>query len=121
MLTASHQQEHPPDAETFSVAVHPHGDQVDRELRQLRATGFADIERVAAGPDATGWSPREQAILTAVDELHATRDVTEATWERLRSHLDDVRLIELVLLAGHYEMLATAIGTLRIQQDTPRR
>src|SRR5207248_4751109 len=29
----------------------------------------ADIERVMAGPDAVGWSPREHALLTACDEL----------------------------------------------------
>ena len=95
----------------------------DHHVRLGKRAGLTDteIERVAAGPDAAGWSPREHVILTAVDELHAMRDISDATWERLRAHLDDVRLIELVLLAGHYEMLATAIGTLRIQPDARRR
>ena len=95
----------------------------DHHVRLGRRAGLSDgeIERVAAGPGADGWSPREQAILTAVDELDATSDISDATWERLRAHLDDRRLIELVLLVGHYEMLATAIGALRIQPDVPRR
>jgi AhpD family alkylhydroperoxidase len=76
-----------------------------------------DLRRIAEGPAASGWSDREQAILAAVDELHADRDVSDATWKRLRSHLSQRDLIELVFLAGHYEMLATAIGTLRIQPD----
>jgi len=32
----------------------------------------------------------------------------------------DRELIELVMLVGHYDMLATAITTLRIQPDGPR-
>ena len=80
-----------------------------------------EIRRVTESPDAGGWGPRDAALLTAVDELHRDGDITDATWERLRAHLDDRRLIELVFLAGHYEMLATAILTLRIQPDRPRR
>jgi alkylhydroperoxidase family enzyme len=78
----------------------------------------AEIERVKEGPAAGGWSDREAALLTAVDELDATGDLGDDAWQRLRSHLGDERdLIEFVLLVGHYEMLATAIATLRIQPD----
>ena len=88
-------------------------------IRLGRRAGLTDedLQRVTAGPSADGWSDRERALLQAVDELHATQDVSDATWSELRRHLDDRLLIELVLLAGHYEMLATAIGTLRIQPD----
>jgi AhpD family alkylhydroperoxidase len=79
-----------------------------------------DVERVMAGPDADGWSARERAILRAVDALHHDRDLDDATWDGLRSHLDDRGAIELVLLVGHYEMLATAIAALRIQPDRTR-
>src|SRR5947208_11980204 len=46
----------------------------------------ADFERVAAGPTAPGWTDRERAILTAVDELHGSQDVSDATWAELRTH-----------------------------------
>ena len=81
----------------------------------------ADLARVEEGPGAPGWTPREEAILTAVDELHATGDLGDATWQRLQGFLSERDLIELVLLAGHYEMLATFIGTLRIAPDGPAR
>jgi alkylhydroperoxidase family enzyme len=81
----------------------------------------AEIDRALEGPDAAGWSPRERALLAAVDELHHTRDLRDATWATLRDHLDERAAIELVLLASHYEMLATAITTLRIPPDEPRR
>jgi len=83
--------------------------------------GPEDVERVVAGPSAEGWSARERTLLTAVDELHTAYDVSDETWAALREHLDERRLIELVMLVGHYEMLATFLGTLRVQPDPPRR
>jgi alkylhydroperoxidase family enzyme len=74
-----------------------------------------------AGPGATGWTARERALLTAVDELHENRDVSDATWSELSAHLDDARLVELLMLVGHYEMLATTLHTLRVAPDRPRR
>jgi AhpD family alkylhydroperoxidase len=80
----------------------------------------ADVERVQLGADAEGWSRREQAMLTAVDALHERQDLTDVEWDGLRQHLDEREAIELLLLVGHYEMLATAITTLRIQPDERR-
>ena len=68
----------------------------------------------AAGPGAEGWSDRQRVLLTAVDELHRDGDLGDATWQALRRHLDERSAIELVMLAGHYEMLATFIAALRI-------
>jgi len=82
--------------------------------------GGADLERVKQGPDAAGWSAREAAIVAATDELTRTRDVSDETWARLRAHLDERRLIELVMLVAHYDMLATFIRALRIETDPPR-
>jgi alkylhydroperoxidase family enzyme len=81
----------------------------------------ADIERVQDGPGAPGWSPRQRAILSAADELHGAGDLAEDTWVALREHLDELECIELCLLVGHYEMLATTITALRIQPEQPRR
>jgi AhpD family alkylhydroperoxidase len=81
----------------------------------------ADVERVADGPDATGWRDRDRVLLAAVDELHRDGTLGDATWEVLRRHVDERQAIELVLLAGHYEMLATAVAALRIPLDRPRR
>lgn len=80
----------------------------------------ADVERVQDGPSVEGWSARERAILAAVDMLHEKQDLHEATWTALREHLDEPAVIELLLLVGHYEMLATFINTLRIEPDQHR-
>ena len=95
----------------------------DHHVRLGRRAGVRerDVERLVQGPDATGWTPREQAILTAVDQLHEHRDLDDATWARLRTHLSQGQCVELTMLAGHYEMLATVITTLRVQPDRHRR
>jgi AhpD family alkylhydroperoxidase len=91
----------------------------EHHVRLGRRAGLsdADLQRVVDGPAAEGWAPREQAILQAADELLANGDIADDTWARLHGLLDTRELIELVLLVGHYEMLAKAINTLRIQPD----
>jgi len=79
-----------------------------------------DVERVQTGPAAAGWTPREAAILTTIDALHDRQDLTDAEWDELRDHVDEREAIELLLLVGHYEMLATTITALRIQPDVRR-
>jgi alkylhydroperoxidase family enzyme len=80
----------------------------------------SDIARVADGPSADGWSPRVRAILAAVDELLDSRDVSDPTWDELRRHVDEREAIEIVLLAGHYDMLAAAIAALRVPMEEKR-
>ncbi|GAA4379649.1 carboxymuconolactone decarboxylase family protein [Actinomadura verrucosospora] len=92
-------------------------------VRLARRAGVRepDVVRLKAGPDADGWTPRERAVLTAVDRLHAERDLDDETWTRLRAHLTEGECVELTMLAAHYEMLATVITALRVQPDRPRR
>lgn len=85
-----------------------------------------DLTRIVLDPvaDVEEWqwfSAREIAILAATDCLHHTRDLDDATWSALREYLDDRRCVELCLLVGHYEMLATTIAALRIPPDPRRR
>lgn len=75
------------------------------------------LERVFAGPDAEGWSNRHRALLSAVDSLVHTKDIDDERWSALRAHFTEPQLVELCMLVGHYEMLATTIGVLRIQRD----
>jgi hypothetical protein len=79
----------------------------------------AEIDRVGEGPEASGWSRRQAAILQATDELHAERMVGEQTWARLTEYLSHTELLELCMLAGHYEMLAGTIQSAGIQPERP--
>lgn len=94
----------------------------DHHVRLGRQAGLDDatIERVAEGPGAEGWSERQATLLTAADELHADRVLSDETFERLLSELgDDKLVIELCFLVGHYEMVAMALLSLGVQPEKP--
>lgn len=75
------------------------------------------IESVPEGATAAVWSPRQRALLGAVDELHTDRTLTPATTAHLERILSQRELIELCLLVGHYEMLAMLLNTRRVEPD----
>jgi AhpD family alkylhydroperoxidase len=97
--------------------------ELEHHVRLGRRAGLDDddLARVAEGADAAGWRPRERAILAAVEALHRSGDLDDAVWADLRRHLGEREAIELCMLAGHYQMLASTIAALRIQPDAPRR
>ena len=75
-----------------------------------------DLDRVMAGASVDGWTARERAMLTATDALLVDRDVDDPTWHELRVHLSERESIELCLLVGHYDMLATTLTALRVTE-----
>ena len=87
-----------------------------RLARRARLTA-ASVERVREGPQAQGWSGRESLLLRFADALHEHQNVPDELWSALSGELSQVELIELVILIGHYEMLAATIKTLRIAPD----
>jgi alkylhydroperoxidase family enzyme len=58
--------------------------------------------------------------MRVTEELIATRDLSDATWTELRAAYDERTVIELLLLVGHYDMLATTLMTLRLRPDRER-
>jgi alkylhydroperoxidase family enzyme len=76
-----------------------------------------DFARIAIGPTAPGWSPRDVALLSAVDELHDTGALTDASWSQLTAHLDEAQLIELPMLVGQYHTMAYVFHTLGVQPE----
>jgi hypothetical protein len=45
------------------------------------------------------------------------RDLDDALWQELRAVEDERTCIELLMLVGHYDMLATTLHTLRVQPE----
>jgi 4-carboxymuconolactone decarboxylase len=84
-----------------------------------RASGVtaAEIERVAAGPDASGWSADDAALIRAVDELHEDAFVSDATWQALARRYEVHQLLDLVFTVGQYQLVSMALNTLGVQLD----
>ena len=86
-------------------------------LGQRAGLSAEEVAHARSGPEAPGWSPRQQLLLRAADEMHAEGEIGDEVWAGLAAELDERLLIELCLLIGHYEMLAMTLNTLRVQPD----
>jgi AhpD family alkylhydroperoxidase len=92
-----------------------------------RRAGLTDdeIARIAAGPDAPGWTDPDLPVLRAVDELRATSRVSDATWTDLARTWETEQLMDIVMTAGFYTMTAMALNTFGVAvepgAEEPRR
>jgi alkylhydroperoxidase family enzyme len=75
------------------------------------------IDRVAEGPDASGWSALESTLLRAADELHHEARIGDDTWAALAESYDEQQLIEIPMLVGQYHMVAFMLNSLGVEQD----
>ncbi|MQY26023.1 carboxymuconolactone decarboxylase family protein [Nocardia aurantia] len=80
------------------------------------AAGLTDpeIEAIRAGhlPD-----PREQALITAVDELDGNSDLTDHTWATLGEFLDEQQRMDLIFTIGCFMMLTVAYNTFGVEPE----
>jgi alkylhydroperoxidase family enzyme len=86
-------------------------------IGQRAGLSAEEVERVRSGPGAEGWSQRQRLLLAAADELHSEGRIGDGLWAELAAELDQVLLIELCMLVGHYEMLAMTLESLRVKPD----
>ena len=84
-----------------------------------RREGITDeeIARIGAGPDAPGWSPHDAAILRAVDELHDTSTISDATWATLTETYDRQQCMDLVFAIGQYHLVSFALNAFGVERD----
>lgn len=76
-----------------------------------------DVARIADGPDAPGWSPREAAILRAVDELHDHSTISDTTWAALGAELTTQQCMDLVFAIGQYHLVSFALNAFGVERD----
>lgn len=84
-----------------------------------RREGITDeeIARIGAGPDAPGWSKHDAAILRAVDELHDTSTISDATWATLTETYDQQQCMDLVFAIGQYHLVSFALNAFGVERD----
>ncbi|MCW2753209.1 MAG: carboxymuconolactone decarboxylase [Marmoricola sp.] len=91
----------------------------EHHVRIGRRAGLTrdDVERIGIGAAAEGWQGNDELLMEVTEELLSTKDLGDGTWARLRAAYDERTAIELLLLVGHYDMLATTLMTLRLEPD----
>lgn len=67
-----------------------------------------------AGSAAPSWTEAERALLQAAEALHARAALSDAEFAALRAHYDEAQVLEVLLLAGFYRMVAYVVGGLAL-------
>lgn len=93
--------------------------QQHRRIALRRGVSAAEQAAIFAWPSGGGLSPRQQVLLTAVDQLVNDRMISDPVWQQLSSHLDRRQLIEFVILVGQYDALAMTLSALAVPMDYP--
>lgn len=84
--------------------------EVGLTLDQLAAT-------VTGGPEEPVWSPGQNTLIRAVDELHDTTRLSDETWAALKERYTVPQLVELLVLAGWYRMISCVANGLLIEDE----
>ncbi len=84
-----------------------------------RQAGLTDEEivRITRGPEATGWSSFDRALVRAVDELHRDAEISDRTWAELAARYDTKQLMDVVFTVGQYNLVSMALKTFRVPMD----
>ena len=83
-----------------------------------RAAGLADSEVSAlAGGDISQFVEHEQALIALADDLCSEDSASDATWDQLRARWSDAELVELLVLAGFYRLVAGFLNSAAVQLD----
>jgi alkylhydroperoxidase family enzyme len=97
------------------------GSEYERRQHKVLAgdAGVSDdeIARTVDGPDASGWSTLDRALLRACDELIGEGVISDATWSTLATDLDVEQLMDVVFTIGAYEILAFAFRSFGVEID----
>jgi alkylhydroperoxidase family enzyme len=76
----------------------------------------AAVQATVLPPDALG-SGDDHAVMRFVDELHDTGRVSEPTWGALARRFDETQLLELVVLAGFYHLIAFVTNAAELPRE----
>lgn len=86
------------------------------ERAGLDATQVASLSH--GSPADPCWADeRERVLIAAVDELHDSADLADATWARLAADLDEREILDLLLLTGWYHAISYVATAARVAPE----
>lgn len=86
---------------------------VDRGLAAGLSIG--EIERVAAGPDASDWSEKDSDLIRSVDSLVTERCLRPELRLQLERHFSEQQILDIISIQGLYVTIASMLGTWPIE------
>ena len=60
---------------------------------------------------------RDALLVKAVDELHASSNITDATWAALSGEFSSAQLVEIIALVGFYHTISFMTNAMRIELE----
>jgi 4-carboxymuconolactone decarboxylase len=85
-----------------------------------RPLGLTDEQVKATASGGAGdpaWPDRDRLLIRLVDELHDTATVSDELWAELEREWERPQLLELVVCAGWYRLIAQVINAARIELE----
>jgi alkylhydroperoxidase family enzyme len=85
-----------------------------------RPLGFSDslLRAILDAPfDAPEFDARQSAIVRLCDELHEDAQISDAAWEALKAHFDEMQILELIYIAGMYHSVSFLVNGLRLKSE----
>jgi 4-carboxymuconolactone decarboxylase len=82
--------------------------------------GLSDAQLAATvGGDAgdPAWSEADALLIALCDELHDTASVSDELWAKLATRYAEDQLLELLVTAGWYRLIAYVINGARVQRE----
>jgi len=78
----------------------------------------AQLEATASGrPDDPAWSEGEALLIAFVDQLHRACTVSDELWAALAARYSPAQLLELLITAGWYRLLAYVINACEVPEE----
>lgn len=63
------------------------------------------------------WEPAEATVLRLADELHEHSSISESLWDDLLGRFEPVQIIELIVTAGWYHVIAYVCNGVRVERE----
>ncbi len=75
------------------------------------------------GPDDACWTDeRDRVLISVVDSLHDSSDLTDELWQRVRVVFDEAQVLDALMLTGWYHAISFAAraGRIPLEEGAPR-
>ena len=89
-------------------------------VEYARAEGLTprQIEAIAEGPEAAGWSAADRLLLAVADELHARQHLSDERYAALAERFTPAEIVEIVFVVGQYTMLSMVANATGVPCET---
>lgn len=64
------------------------------------------------------WSEQDAELIELADQLYDTANVSDGLWARLAARFSDAQLLELLVIAGWYRLIAYVINAAGVQRES---